>query len=1079
MMSEIQPDGTGAPSSIRTRNAEFEGYEGYKPVANADFPYDEDVEQGKVRNEIDPSMLRDNAHTSYLNLVIVGVFAALFITFAVWVGLVSACAVDHFCEMFDRSTINAQFLNASAMRVPAVYLWLGLAISSFAIMMSAFYSVKLMRKPVGTARLVEIATHIYECAHQLLNLQLKAYFIPILIVFVLIGFGISWIYSGGWLFGALISKMVATVCVSVSTRGNLRTAAAARDGFYPAARVAFRTGASMSLAIIGLSLLGNCAVYLMLEDVRVLIAFAAGASSVAFICRVVGSIYTSATNTGSRLLNLIREQNRLSVQEHLPLRFFETGGDNLGDISGVGIDLLETFCSAISVCAILGGMLPFYPRDPYAICVFNHLYVDMKCGPFGYPEQLSYALYICRVNNLYQSYPVLTTWQSNSLFIALPYTVAAAGIVVSILCTVRMYTPKDVDGEEDNPDHARRIRKILWGFRVNVAFGAVLMVIASAGIFWGLLGGNSPFQKGDGFHGIDNLLRFQLDSGPKATVCRPQLSNETSASFPIPSGGFKESMFTPSSILGYQFGEASSTAGRLFACTILGILLGLVIEYSTEFFTAASAAPVRRVAEKAEYGIPSMFAQGLATGMLSTVPPVLFVCVVILTSYSIYEQYGIALLSVGLLSIIGIVHVADSFDSIASSSGQMAKLADLSRDVVDVTNALETAGKTNAAISNLLCNASAMISSVALLTPFVTMAGLVRLGREIVGTSEIRATIHVTANDPVSMDSFHVRLCMMLGVMIPFLFGGLVLGSGMKAANAMVVGVRRHIDHVEEFVREGGFAKARLMSCLGYARRASVIEGLLPIIVMFFSPIVVGFGFGQKCLIGFAITTTASIFVIGSVFSDTGEIWGNALKHIELGQLMGAEEEHGGGSASSIRETAMICDCLGKALKDTAGSAMSILMKLIPYIGFLAVGRMYADGEYGWIGAAIFGALVVFFAIYASMKRRWNIRMMKEARERTDRDVILPPPKKQSPFYEEGFTVDPREDVMPDSHAADMLEIIGSPRQPVRLVDIPGIGERNEKIDGPQSLMMPSPRARMAEGVFKDEVREEVTGNTD
>jgi len=1076
-MSEIQP---GAPSSIRTRHAEFEGYEGYKPVANADFPFDEDVEQGKkVRNEIDPIMLRDNARTSYLNLVIVAVFAALFIIFVVWVGLVGACAVDHFCEIFDRSTINIQFLNASAMRVPAVYLWLGLAISSFAIMMSAYYSMKLIRKPVGTARLVEIATHIFECAHELLNLQLKSYMIPILIAFVLVGFGVSWIYSGAWLFGALISKMAATVCVSVSTHGNLRTAAAARDGFYPAARVAFRTGSSLSLGIIGLSLLGNCAVYLMLEDVRVLIAFAAGASSVAFICRVIGSIYTSATNTGSRLLNLIRVQNSLNLEEHLPLRFFETGGDNLGDITGAGIDLLETFCTAVSVCAILGGMLPFYPRDPHAICVFNHLYVDMKCGPFGYPSKLSYALYICRTNNLYQSYPVLTTWQSNSLFIALPYLVATAGIISSVLCTFRMYTPKDVNPHEQSPDHARRIRKILWGFRVNVAAGACIMLFASAGIFFGLLGPSSEFQKGNGFHGIDNLNRFNMDSGLKDTVCQSRVTNVTAGSYPIPHGKFEESEFIPSSILGYQFGTAQSTAGRLFGCAILGIMLGLLIEYCTEFFTAASAAPVRRVAEKAEYGVPSMVAQGLATGMLSTVPPILFVCVAILTSYSLYEQYGIALLSVGLLSIIGIVHVADSFGVIASSSGQMAKLAGLGHEAVDVTSALETAGKTNAAISYLLSNASAMISSVALLTAFVTMAGLVRLGREIVGTPEILATTHITSNDPISMDSFHIRLCMMLGVMIPFLFSGLVLGSGLKAANAMVVGVRRHIDQVEETIRGGGFAKARLMTCLGYTRRASVIEGVLPIVVMFFSPIIVGFGFGQKCLIGFAISTTASTFVIGSVFSDTGEIWGNALKHIELGQLMQEEEEHMHFSSSSIHETAVVCDCLGNSLKYTAASSMSILMKVIPYIGFLAVGRMFADGEYGWIGAIILGVLLVFFAVYGSLKRRWNIRMSKEARERTDQDVILPPPKKQSPFYEEGFTVDPQQDVMPDSHAADMLEIIGSPRHPVRLVDIPETGERNEWRSGPQSVMIPSPRARMAEGVFKDEVRGEVTGKTE
>ena len=347
MAPNAPPDGEDAvmgPHDMRNR------YDGYIPVAGHDLGFAEDVEEGgRVYSEVDKTMLRDVAHTSWLNVVILGLFAALFVSFTVWSGLVGACKVDHFCEVFDHSTISKAFPRAAATRVPTVYLWVGLAVASLSVSVSSFYAVKLMRKPVGTAQMSEIGTHIYQCAHSLLSYQLKGFMVPVLVVFVLVGFGMGWTFSGGLLFGAMISKIAATAAVSIATRADMRTTAGARQGFYPAARIAFRAGSSLALAITGLGLLGNCAIYLMLEDVRVLIAFAAGASSVAFICRVIRSVYTSATSMGSRLLSKVHGQTNRRVREHLPLQFLHTGGDYLSDISGIGIDLLESFCSAISV----------------------------------------------------------------------------------------------------------------------------------------------------------------------------------------------------------------------------------------------------------------------------------------------------------------------------------------------------------------------------------------------------------------------------------------------------------------------------------------------------------------------------------------------------------------------------------------------------------------------------------------------------------------------------------------------------------------------------------------------------------
>ncbi len=139
---------------------------------------------------------------------------------------------------------------------------------------------------------------------------MKTYLPPVFLVFLLIAFGLSRMFAGGFMFGSMITKISGTMSVNVATRANLRTTVAARNGIRSGAHLAFRAGAVMGLMITSLGLLGVSVVYLMLEDVRVLAGFAAGAASVALICRVVGSIYISATSIGSRLLNLIRDEFR-------------------------------------------------------------------------------------------------------------------------------------------------------------------------------------------------------------------------------------------------------------------------------------------------------------------------------------------------------------------------------------------------------------------------------------------------------------------------------------------------------------------------------------------------------------------------------------------------------------------------------------------------------------------------------------------------------------------------------------------------------------------------------------------------
>lgn len=1029
----------GRPKSSAHPNTE---YVGYKPFTAADLPFDEDVEWGKGGKskfaDVDPGMLRDSPQTSVISLIFTCFLAALFIVLLVWLILISSCKVSRFCDMTDHSTMSKVpgLTTAPALRIPTAYVWASLVVASFCLTVAAAYMIVLIRKPVGSARLVEISTHILECAHALTNCQMRAYLLPVITMFLLIGFGLSWIFAGGFMFGSMITKIAGNMCVNVATRANLRTTAAAKEGTRSGAGLAFRAGSIVGLMITGLGLLGVSVVYLMLEDSRVLAGFAAGTGAVALICRVIGSIYISATSMGSRLMNLIRGERRPDEEPHLPLQFMETGGECLGDVTGVSLDLLETYVSAIAVTAILGSLLPFFYRDPYGVCVFNHLYVDLFCGSFGYPQELSYAIYICRRDNMYLQYPSLSTWQSNSVFIALPFVVASMGLVAAVLCTIRVHSPS-AEAEQE-PDKASQIHTLLWGFRINLLLGALILVCGAAGACFGLLGRGSRFQSGAGLGSVSNIDFFQLSPGPKESAC--QLFTNSSAGvsdpFPVPMGNVVRGRYKPVSVLGFAYDFASSSDWRLFLCIVIGIALALLLEYCTEFFTSASSKPVTRVAESAEFGACAIIIQGLATGMLSAMVPVLLVGFSIMGTYALYGAYGIALSSVGVLAGLGIVIAADSFGPIASSAGQMARLAGLSEDIQDVTATLEAAGRTNTATGKLLSNASGMITCVAFLAPMMFFSGLAPGSRDIIGSSDISPVLLIGSVVPISLSSIFVSVALVLGVMMPFLFSGLLLASSSKAANAIVVGTREHIDTVEDMQRKGDFAKTRLMSCLGSARRTSFFESVLPITAILITPFIIGFGFGQKALISFLIAVTGSTFVLGTIFSDTGEMLGNALKLIELGAM-----GEGNGRGSAWHESALVADAVGKSLKDTAGSAMNIVMKLVVFLGYLGIQRMNPGAGKGWVGAVIFALYLFLIVPFSAWKWNRNMRLLESARGHTDDKIKKPPPKQTSPFFEKKPTVHPSE-AAPGSQLADALYAVGDPKTAVDPEMLPGLSTR-------------------------------------
>ena len=367
----------------------------------------------------------------------------------------------------------------------------------------------------------------------------------------------------------------------------------------------------------------------------------------------------------------------------------------------------------------------------------------------------------------------------------------------------------------------------------------------------------------------------------------------------------------------------------VFWAVISGLVAGVLIGFFTEYYTSDTYKPTKKLAGSSETGSATIIIDGISLGMLSTAIPVIIIAISIIVSFFTAGGadsfasglYGVGLSAVGMLSTLGITLATDAYGPVADNAGGIAEMSGLEPQVRERTDALDSLGNTTAATGKGFAIGSAALTALALIVSY---------------TDEVENLVELN----LSITNPAVLIGLLVGAMLPFLFSSMTMKAVGRAAQKIVVEVRRQFREIKGLMT--GEAEADYESCIDICVKSSLKEMIAPAALGIIAPIVVGFVLGCNGVVGMLAGALVSGFVLAIMMSNSGGAWDNAKKYIEAGNY--------NGKGSDNHKAAVVGDTVGDPFKDTAGPSVNILIKLLSMVSIVFASLVASGNLMSFLG---------------------------------------------------------------------------------------------------------------------------------
>lgn len=374
----------------------------------------------------------------------------------------------------------------------------------------------------------------------------------------------------------------------------------------------------------------------------------------------------------------------------------------------------------------------------------------------------------------------------------------------------------------------------------------------------------------------------------------------------------------------------------VYWAVISGLVAGVLIGFFTEYYTSDTYKPTINLSESSLTGPATLIIGGLSLGMLSTAIPVIVVGVSVITSFWVsggfsgtdnafaLGLYGVGISAVGMLSTLGITLATDAYGPVADNAGGIAEMAGLPEMVRERTDALDSLGNTTAATGKGFAIGSAALTALALIVAYLDELKI--LAEKSTKINDIKDILDISITNPP------VLIGLFFGTMLPFLFSSMTMNAVGRAAQGIVVEVRRQFREITGLME--GKAEPDYAKCVDICTRSAQKEMIIPALTGIASPIIVGLLLGVNGVVGLLAGATATGFVMAIMMANAGGAWDNAKKYIEAGNH--------GGKGSDPHKAAVIGDTVGDPFKDTSGPSINILIKLMSMVSIVFAGVILA-----------------------------------------------------------------------------------------------------------------------------------------